>query len=72
MLFPSSESLPDGILTSEEKRILTNMVTHRFAGQQELGVVHTPYGNVALGEVIKGICAGNLIPRGDSLQRGEG
>jgi hypothetical protein len=34
------------------------MIDHRFSGQEERGVVNTPYGDVAMGRVITGICAG--------------
>ncbi|KXJ30144.1 hypothetical protein AC249_AIPGENE13164 [Exaiptasia diaphana] len=56
LLGKQSDSLPDGILTPQEKAVLTNMVNHRFLGQQEQGVVHTPFGDVAMGRVITGIC----------------
>lgn len=34
------------------------MVAHRYIGLRELGVVKTPTGNVAMGHVMTGICAG--------------
>lgn len=57
--------LPDSILTSYEKGILTSMVNHRMNGRNEQGVVHTPFGDVAMGRVITGICAG--ISRNKSI-----
>jgi len=50
--------LPDWILTSYERGVLTGMVRHKQYGNYELGVVKTPFGEVAMGRVITGICAG--------------
>lgn len=63
-----SDPLPDGILNSEEKRVLTNMVQYSNDSQsrRELGVVLTPDGEtIAMGRVIMGICAG--LNRDESL-----
>lgn len=56
--FQPSEDLPEGILTTDEKKFLRGMLVHGFSGQQEQGVVNTPHGDVAMGRVITGICAG--------------
>ncbi|XP_031550155.1 uncharacterized protein LOC116287609 [Actinia tenebrosa] len=57
-LLGNADSLPTGVLTSEEERVLNNMVVHRYVWSRELGVVKTPTGNVAMGHVMTGICAG--------------
>jgi hypothetical protein len=59
VILGSSEPLPDNVLTTEEKKVLTYMVKHSYVGPQERGVVRTPNNDtIAMGHVINGICAG--------------
>ncbi|XP_078359694.1 uncharacterized protein LOC144644146 [Oculina patagonica] len=68
ILCGQSDPLPAGILNSEEKRVLTNMVEYSYDSnsRREKGVVLTPDGEtIAMGRVMLGICAG--LNRDDSL-----
>ncbi|KAL9984710.1 hypothetical protein ACROYT_G007036 [Oculina patagonica] len=68
ILCGQSNPLPAGILNSEEKRVLTNMVEYSYDSNssQEMSVVLTPEGEtIAMGRVMMGICAG--LNRDDSL-----
>lgn len=61
ILCGQSDPLPAGVLKSEEKRVLTNMVQYSYDdnSKQEMGVVLTPDGEtIAMGRVMMGICAG--------------
>ena len=63
-----SDPLPAGVLNSEEKRVLTNMVKYSYDSnsRRKMGVVLTPDGEtIAMGRVMTGICAG--LNRDDSL-----
>lgn len=63
-----SAVLPDGVLSQEEKRVLTDMVKHRYDGQREYGVVLAPNNEtIAIGHVVNGICAGAAHNRRQSL-----
>ncbi|KAK3711917.1 hypothetical protein QZH41_000898 [Actinostola sp. cb2023] len=58
-LIGTAPALPNGILSSIEKAVLTKMVAHRYDGSRELGVVRLPSGEtIAIGHVINGIAAG--------------
>ena len=61
ILLGAADPLPDGVLNSEEKRVLKVMTSHRYlnGGTHELGVVRTHEGEtIAVGNVIVGISAG--------------
>lgn len=63
-----SARLPDGVISQEEKRVLADMVRHRYDGQREYGVVRMPNNDtIAMGHVINGICAGAVRNRRQSL-----
>lgn len=60
MLFSGpAHSIPDNVLSLQEKQDLSAMLRHRYFGQIEAGVVQIP-GNdaISMGHVILGICAG--------------
>lgn len=58
-LLGSADELPNGVLNSEEERVLKNMVAHQFHSTREVGVIRTSDGEtIAMGHVITGICAG--------------
>lgn len=61
ILCGKSDPLPAGILNSEEKRVLTNMVTYSYdvSSKRQMGVVLThDRETIAMGRVMMGICAG--------------
>ncbi|KAJ7337926.1 hypothetical protein OS493_008085 [Desmophyllum pertusum] len=61
ILCGKSDPLPAGILNSEEKRVLTNMVTYSYDvnSKRQMGVVLThDRETIAMGRVMMGICAG--------------
>ena len=60
-LLGTADGLPKNILNSEEQRVLKAMVSHRYlnGGTRKLGVVRTHDGEtIAMGNLIRGICAG--------------
>ena len=72
VLCGQADPLPGGVLNSEEKRVLTNMVEYSFDGSsnREKGVVLTPDGEtIAMGRVITGICAGLARDKSLSLKK---
>lgn len=72
ILCGQADPLPGGVLNSEEKRVLTNMVSHNFedSTKREKGVVLTPDGEtIAMGRVITGICAGLVRDQSLSLRK---
>ena len=72
ILCGQANPLPDGVLNSEEKRVLTEMVTYSFDdnSNREGGVVLSPDGEtIAMGHVITGICAGLVRDQSMSLNK---
>ena len=72
ILCGQANPLPDGVLNSEEKRVLTEMVTYNFddISNREGGVVLSPDGEtIAMGHVITGICAGLVRDQSMSLNK---
>ena len=71
ILCGQADPLPEGVLNSEEERVLTKMVTYSLeSNNEEQGVVLTPDGEtIAMGHVITGICAGLVRDKSLSLRK---